>query len=141
LVENFWAPVFLNYGFEDRNAAIRLITPPFCSPGSSRIEVRVPGADINTHLALSAIIGCGFYGIENNLGVTETPTSAGGPRGERLPQNLKAAVEAMTAKDSMARKVLGDGFVKHYAATRLNEWQIYERSVTNWELTRYLELV
>lgn len=45
LVENYWAPVTVSWGFETRTTAIRVIAPPTCEPGATRIEVRVPGAD------------------------------------------------------------------------------------------------
>ena len=45
LVENYWAPVTVSWGFETRTTAIRVIAPPTCEPGAARIEVRVPGAD------------------------------------------------------------------------------------------------
>jgi glutamine synthetase len=45
LVENYWAPVTVSYGFETRTTAIRIIAPPTCDPSGTRIEVRVPGAD------------------------------------------------------------------------------------------------
>jgi hypothetical protein len=37
----------------------------------------------------------------------------------RLPKNLYEATEAMAAPDSYARKVFGDAFVDHFAATRV----------------------
>ncbi len=46
----------------------------------------------------------------------------------------------MLEPESIARKVLGDAFVEHYAATRIHECIQYERAVTNWELARYIEL-
>jgi glutamine synthetase len=45
LVENYWAPVTVSYGFENRLSSLRIICPPYCEPEATRIEVRVPGAD------------------------------------------------------------------------------------------------
>lgn len=45
LVENYWAPVTVSYGFENRTSSLRIICPPYCEPEATRIEVRVPGAD------------------------------------------------------------------------------------------------
>ena len=45
LVENYWAPVTVSYGFENRTASLRIICPPYCEPEATRIEIRVPGAD------------------------------------------------------------------------------------------------
>jgi glutamine synthetase len=46
LVENYWAPITVSYGFENRIAAIRIISPPICDPSATRLEIRVPGADV-----------------------------------------------------------------------------------------------
>ena len=105
-------------GFESRTSAIRIITPPICSPAATRIEIRVPGADINCYLACAAITACGFYGIENNL---ELPPLLLSSQCEMLPRSLEAAVFAMSSKESLARKTLGDEFVDHYVATREHE--------------------
>ena len=47
----------------------------------------------------------------------------------------------MGAKDSVARKLFGDQFVDHFVGTRLEEWALYQKAVTDWELKRYFELV
>ena len=54
LVENYWAPVTVSYGFENRTTALRIIAPPTCEPSATRIEVRVPGADGNFYGCLHA---------------------------------------------------------------------------------------
>jgi glutamine synthetase len=56
LVENFWAPVNVSYGFENRTTAIRIIAPPTCDPKATRIEIRVPGADVNPHLVMAVTL-------------------------------------------------------------------------------------
>lgn len=117
----------MSYGVQDRNAAVRLIRGQ-----SSRIEVRVPGADVNPYLAISALIACGLHGIQNKL----KPVV-----GERLPRNLADATAKIMERDSVARTVLGDGFVDHYGATRLNEVRVWNTAVTDWELKRYMETV
>ncbi|KAJ3071680.1 hypothetical protein HK102_006390 [Quaeritorhiza haematococci] len=149
LVENYWAPVNVTYGFENRTTALRIISPPSAPPSATRLEMRVSGADINPYLALAATLACGFYGIQNKLELPFGPLegdAAGLPgasngKRERLARDLKEAVAKMMDPESIARKVLGDEFVEHYAATRMHEVRIYERTVTSWEITRYIETV
>ncbi|KAF9570274.1 hypothetical protein EC968_002046 [Mortierella alpina] len=154
LVENYWAPVTVSWGIESRISAIRVIGPPQCDPKGSRLEMRVGGADINPHLAIAACLAMGLYGIKNKLAMPVGPTTsaveedpAGGDKqylkakGDRLPKSLKDSAEAMMAPGSLAREVLGDAFVDHYGATRLNEYRIWETAVTTWETKRYFELV
>jgi glutamine synthetase len=143
LVENYWAPTVVTWGRENRTAALRVIMPPACSPSSARIEMRVPGADANATLAVTAVLACGLYGIRTKL---ELPRGAAGDATqdrsfERLGGDLWTATNAMAAKDSLARQVLGDEFVNHYVATRRHEWREWTMAVTDWEVKRYLETV
>lgn len=147
LVENFWAPVHVSWGHENRTASLRLIGPPSAPAKATRIEMRVPGADSNPFLAIGATLACGLYGIENKLelDVKPMPTDiqeAGEHKidFEMLPKSLRAATETMMAKDSIARKVLGDEFVDFYGHTRLHEIKRYEMTVTQYEIERYMEL-
>ncbi|KAI8804121.1 glutamine synthetase/guanido kinase [Cladochytrium replicatum] len=144
LVENYWAPITVSYGFENRTAAIRLIVPPTCSPSSARIEIRVPGADANPYFALAAILACGLRGIRNGLDLTTPPLegdAVGAGLFPRLPSSLREATSVMAAEGSVAREALGDDLIDHYAATRVHEARLYERAVTSWELQRYIETV
>ncbi|KAG0273909.1 hypothetical protein BGZ95_010281 [Linnemannia exigua] len=146
LVENYWAPVTISWGIESRVSAIRVIGPPQCEPKGTRLEMRVGGADINPHLAIAACLAAGLYGIKKRLPMPVAPTAieigGEGPiRGERLPKTLKESAMKMLEKGSIAREVLGDEFVEHYGATRLNEHRLWETAVTTWETKRYFELV
>jgi len=153
LVENYWAPVTVSWGIESRVSAIRVIGPPQCDPKGTRLEMRVGGADINPHLAIAACLAMGLYGIKNKLSMPVGPTTVEADveqgngsgkvqvKAERLPKSLKDSANAMLAKGSLAREVLGDDFVDHYGATRMNEFRIWETAVTTWETQRYFELV
>ncbi|KAG0020915.1 hypothetical protein BGZ81_009136 [Podila clonocystis] len=151
LVENYWAPVTVSWGIESRVSAIRVIGPPQCDPKGTRLEMRVGGADINPHLAIAACLAVGLYGIKHKLPMPVGPTTVEAEldvanhkaqiKAERLPKSLKDSANAMLAPGSIARQVLGDEFVEHYGATRLNEYRIWETAVTTWETKRYFELV
>ncbi|CAO3625238.1 unnamed protein product [Cunninghamella blakesleeana] len=142
LVENYWAPVTVSWGIENRLGAVRVIVPPTSSKNSARLEMRVSGADINPTLAMAAVLGCGYWGIhtKQSLPVEELSgdvTSSG----QRLARTLQEATQAMAAKDSVARIVLGNQFVDHFTKTREHEWNLWQSAVTDYELRRYLELV
>ncbi|GKU03156.1 glutamine synthetase [Fusarium langsethiae] len=144
LVENFWAPVTVSWGLEHRAASIRLICP---KPSATRFEVRVPGADTNPHLVLSAILGCGWRGVEKKLEIPTPPLAMGqdvggdADQGERLAKSLKEATARFMAKDSIAREVFGDDFVEHFGGTREHEVRLFDEAVTDWEMKRYIETV
>lgn len=138
LVENFWAPVTVSWGFEHRAASIRIIAPPTSSPKATRFEVRVPGADVNAHLVLATILALGWYGVEHKLEIPVPPLDKGedvgsaSDQGVRLAKSLKEANAVFLRKESMARKVLGDDFVEHFGGTREHEVRLWEEAVTDW---------
>ncbi|PLW18079.1 hypothetical protein PCANC_14719 [Puccinia coronata f. sp. avenae] len=147
LVEGFWAATEISWGLDSRLASVRIIAPPNCDPKATRLEVRVPGADMNPHYALAAILASGFYGIQNNLSLKDFPPVSGSPASEMkprpsnaLPRTLHEATQRFMRPESKAREILGDEFVDHFGRTRENEWKLYTQAVTNWELERYLDL-
>jgi len=140
LVEGFWAPTRATWGIDNRTVAFRVI------PGnekSTRLETRVSGSDINPYLATAATIASGLYGIENKLSLTEMPIKGSAyleSKASRLPATLQQATERF-AGSKIAREMLGDEFVDHFAATREWEWRQSQLAVTDWELKRYFEII
>lgn len=147
LVEGFWAATQVSWGLDSRLASVRIIAPPNCDPKATRLEVRVPGADMNPHYALAAILAAGFYGIQHELSLKDFPPVSGSTASDAksspsnaLPNTLHDATQRFMRPESKAREILGDPFVDHFGRTRENEWKLYTQAVTNWELERYLEL-
>ncbi|KAL7283602.1 hypothetical protein ACG7TL_003037 [Trametes sanguinea] len=146
--EAFWAPNAVTYGYDSRAASVRIISPPSVPPSATRLEVRVPGADMNPYFALSAIFALGLRGIEKKLKLPGPPVSQLSPEDKKtgkvqmLPQSLEAATERMMRPDSIAREeaVFGSDFVDHFGGTRQHEVHLWNEAVTNWEVERYLEL-
>jgi glutamine synthetase len=140
LVEGFWAPTRSNWGIDNRTTALRVIPG---SKSSTRLEIRVGGADINPYLAVSACLAAGAYGIRHKLPLTTSAIKGNAyesKEGERLPSTLEEA--ALKFKNSKtAREILGDDFVDHFANTRLWEWRQHKAAVTDWELKRYFEII
>ena len=139
LVDGFWAPTTPTWGVDNRTVAARVI------PGSSkstRLELRVPGADVNPYLAVAASLAAGLWGIEQGLELRPITLGSGylDETVERLPRNLQVATERLAASGPV-REILGDDFVDHFAATREWEWRQFQDSVTDWELRRYLEII
>lgn len=71
--EAFWAPNAVTYGYDSRAASVRLIAPPSVPPAATRLEVRVPGADMNPYFALAAVFALGLRGIEKRLALPGPP--------------------------------------------------------------------
>lgn len=137
-----WAPENVSWGYDNRSAALRVITNP--EPKAYRIEHRVPGADANIYLSLAAMLAGGHCGI---VGRAVPPLAATGnalnaPDCPRLANNLADATEVFAAS-SFCRDYFGAEFVEHYAASRrveLKHWNDWLASnVTSFELARYFE--
>ncbi|PYH72678.1 glutamine synthetase family protein [Aspergillus vadensis CBS 113365] len=144
LVENFWAPVNISWGLEDRMASVRIITPPVCKPGATRFEVRIPGADLHPHYALSVILAAGWRGVEKKLDIKVPPVNvqkAEKIKAELLPNTLEEALRRFNDKGSVAREILDPEFVDFFTATREHELRVWREAVTDWEFKRYIETV
>jgi glutamine synthetase len=135
LVENYWAPVHLSWGLEDRKSSIRLIAPPVCKPAATRFEVRIPGADLHPHYALNALLAAGWRGVQKKLPLRIAPLStltASDPTPERLPRSLDEAVQRFTAPDSRARDLFDAAFIEYFAQSREHELRLWKEAVTDW---------
>ncbi|MBA3685271.1 MAG: glutamine synthetase [Planctomycetes bacterium] len=139
LVDGFWAPTKPTWGVDNRTVACRVIVG---GPKSTRLEVRVPGSDVNPYLAVAASVGAGLWGIERKLELTAQPITGSGYHADvpRLPRSLQEAT-ARLAASKPAREILGDAFVDHFVATREWEWRQFQDAVTDWEIQRYFEII
>ncbi|KAJ3918090.1 hypothetical protein F5877DRAFT_79326 [Lentinula edodes] len=146
--EAFWAPNAITYGYDSRAASIRIISPPSVPSAATRLEIRVPGADMNPYFTISAIFLLGLRGIEKKLKLSTPPMSKLTADDKKngtikmLPTSLEAATERMMRPESIAREksMFGDVFVEHFGGTREHEVKVWNEAVTNWEVERYIEL-
>ncbi len=141
LIPGFWAPTQATWGLDNRTCALRAITS---SPKSQRVEYRVSAADINPYIALSAAVGSGIWGIKNKIEPTE-PIKGNAyevslPGDFSFPGTLGEAAKRLK-NSKAAREIFGDRFVEHYAMTR--EWEESEqlKAITDWQLSRYFEII
>ncbi len=140
LVEGAWAPVTLTWAFDNRTAALRVLTP---SIENTRLETRVAGSDSNSYLAMAASLASGLYGIKHKLPLTieaSTGNAYQDLRNGKLPANLFEAATAMK-NSNIANELFGADFTAHFTATRLLEWHRFMEQVTDWEIRRYFEII
>jgi glutamine synthetase len=139
----FFAPINITWGIDNRAACLRVITD---SRSSTRLEHRRGGADFHPYLSIAASLDGGLHGILNQI---EPPTASTGAaftdtRAEAFPADLRAAAAALH-DSKVAREWYGDDLIDHYAASRVSESCAYEALrdgyVPDWELARYLEIV
>ena len=143
LVKGAWAPTASTWGVENRTAALRVIGG---SAGSQRLECRAPGADANPYLVAAAVIGAAVVGIQNDL--EPGPAVSGNaydlqddlPPEQQFATNLRDAATRL-AGSGAARELFGEVFVDHFVASRMWEAREHERSVNDWQLSRYFEII
>jgi glutamine synthetase len=141
LIPGFWAPTSATWGIENRTTALRAIPG---SPSAQRVEYRIAAADANPYVAMAAALASGLWGIENEV-EPETPVDGNAyeappPPGLDLPRTLWEAAQRLKASET-ARALFGDEFVDHFAATREWEEREFRKHITDWELSRYFEII
>ena len=137
-----WAPTNITYGHNNRSAQFRLPQSRFC------IENRAADMCMNVYLGLAMTLKAALKGIADRIDpgpatdrdlyqMTEAEFHDAGIR--RLPRNLAAATEAL-GRDELAGEVMGEGMRNSYIAYKVDEWERYHQTVTDWEVQEYLRL-
>jgi glutamine synthetase len=130
-----FAPTAIAWGNDNRTCAVRLVG----RGPSARMENRVPGADVNPHLAVAAMLAGGLHGIEQGLTLEdELVGNAYTSDKEHVPGTLREARDAFASSD-LARAAFGDEVVDHYTNMADVELAAFEAAVTDWELVRGFE--
>jgi glutamine synthetase len=140
LVDGYWSPTKPTWGIDNRTCAFRVIPG---SEKSTRVEVRIGGADINPYLAVAAAVAGGLHGVEKNLELADPPIAGSAYQESsipRLPRTLAEATDRLE-KSELARDLFGDAFVDHFVRTRRWEWGQFADAVTDWEMRRYFEII
>ncbi len=142
LVPGYDAPVYEQWGRYDQAAVVHVPTAKRNKPGSTRIEYRSPDVACNPYLAFSLILAAGLAGIENDYDLPEGVTGeAAAPAGvHRLPENLASALDAMEASE-LVRSALGEHVFEWFLRNKRDEWDRYQRHVSQFELQAYLPVL
>ncbi len=133
-----WAPTAVAWGTDNRTLGFRLVG----HGNGLRVENRIPGADINSHHAFAATIAAGLYGIEHRI-EPPAPYEGNGYTATdlpRIPSTMAEAIELWRGS-AVARECFGDDVHHHVLNFAEQEWQAYQRTVTDWELRRYFERI
>ncbi len=134
-----WAPRAANWGVGNYSCAVRAVS---ATPEETRLEFRLPGADMVPHVAAAMMLGAGLWGIEKDANpgppVTGNGRLADAMPGAELPTSLETAARRF-AKSKPARALFGAPFVDHYSAWCAAEAAAFHAHVSAFERARYLE--
>ncbi|MFF8276320.1 glutamine synthetase family protein [Streptomyces lateritius] len=130
-----FAPTAVAWGVDNRTCSLRVVG----HGRSMRFENRLPGGDVNPHLAVAGLVAAGLYGIEHRL---ELPPACDGnaytAEYAHVPTTLREAAE-LWETSPIAKAAFGDEVVAHYRNMARVELDAYDAAVTDWELRRSFE--
>ena len=138
----FWAPVYKNWGWQNRTCTVRVAT-------GGRFEYRGVDSSCNPYLTVAALLVAGLDGIRKksdpgppqDANTYDLLQSNGSAALERVPDHLGDALKALE-KDELLRDGTMPGRLwrvfHHY---KRDEWESYLAAVTDWEREQYLEVL
>jgi len=141
-----WSSAYTCWGFENREAAIRIPSVYWGQElASTNIEVKCVDSSSNPYIALACIIAAGLDGVRRKLELP--PQVSGDPsllsaadmkrlKVERLPESLSAALVELE-KDSLLMKTLGPDLAKTFLIVKNSECKTFERQSIEFELLQH----
>lgn len=149
LVPGYEAPTYVSWAQANRSAMVRV---PLYKPGkeaATRLELRSPDPSCNPYLAFAVMLGAGLKGIEEKLPLMPEATNdifhmsadelaTAGIK--TLPRDLGEAIDLFEKSETM-KEILGEHIHSFYAENKRAEWNDYIKSVSQWEMDRYLSTI
>jgi glutamine synthetase len=130
----------LSWGLDSRMVSCRVLAE---DPDSTRLEWRVPGADVNPYLAIAGLLASARDGIASSTDPGEPLVGEDWQREvPPLPAHLGEATAAFRDSE-WATETFGANVVAHYAEAGRWEWERFLAAdvVTEWERRRYFEVI
>lgn len=141
-----WSGAFRAWGYDNREAAVRVPTNP-TSPSPTHLELKTVDGAANPYLALGAVIAAGLDGVRQELSPGDPvdvdpglmPEAEQARRGiDRLPTSLKLAIEQFR-RDAVLIDALGESLAQTYIAVRQAEWEAMHSLSFDEEVNLLLE--
>jgi glutamine synthetase len=123
------APINMQWGSDNRSCGLRV---PLDDAQNRRIENRLPGADANPYLAISAALIAGWLGIEERREPTPRAEGNAYRHARTLPKSLEAAMDRMS-ECTPVLALLGERFFAAFSAIKQSELNHYQHVVSSWE--------
>lgn len=145
LVAGLEAPVYITWAQNNRAALLRVPRIREARMEEVRVELRCVDPSCNPYLAFAVMLRAGVDGITKQM---EAPNPAeenlylfdARRRGMiTLPTSLNEALDAMESSELIHEALGANAYDRFVGAKRL-EWDDYVRSVSPWELDRYLRI-
>ncbi|HJJ42929.1 MAG TPA: type I glutamate--ammonia ligase [Methanocorpusculum sp.] len=143
LIPGYEAPVYVGWSAMNRSALIRV---PSSRGKSTRAELRSPDPTCNPYLTFAVMLAAGMEGVTQKLEPPEsvdknifrmTPAERAAEGIRCLPRDLHAANAALM-NDPLLCGVLGEHVVAQINRIGELEWADFSKSISDWEIKRYL---
>lgn len=137
LDQGYWAPVYNNWGYQNRTCALRVSAP-------GRFEYRAVDSMVNPYLLNCALLTVMDEGISKKMdpGPLEQRNiyalEKAGAKVVKLPISLDQALDAMDA-DPLVRSALPGEMYEVFMDYKRDEWDKFLATVTPWDLDTYMD--
>ena len=131
----FWAPVFADWGYQNRTCALRISAP-------GRFEYRSVDSMVNPYLMSSALLKAFDDGIRNDLDPGEAEERNiydaidAGKKVKKLPMSLGEALVELEA-DDVIKSAMPDEMYRVFEHYKRDEWEKFNHTVTDWDMETY----
>jgi glutamine synthetase len=131
----FWAPVYADWGYQNRTCALRISAP-------GRFEYRSVDSTVNPYLMAGAILKAFDDGINHKLDPGEPEerniyvAMAAGKKVKKLPMSLGEALTELD-KDETIKSAMPNEMYRVFTHYKRDEWEKFMSTVTDWDLKQY----
>lgn len=133
----FWAPIFADWGFQNRTTGLRVSAP-------GRFEYRSVDSMVNPYIMGSTLLAAMDDGLTNNLdpGAPEErniyEAIKEGKEVKKLPMSLGEALTHLENSEVVRRGMPGEMY-RLYNEYKYDEWARFMSTVTDWDKETYME--
>ncbi len=133
----FWAPVFKDWGFQNRTTGLRISAP-------GRFEFRSVDSMVNPYLMGSALLMAIDDGLTNKIDCGKPEerniyvAMEEGKQVKKLPMSLGAALDALS-KDETIKAAMPGEMYRLFNEYKTDEWERFMHTTTNWDVETYLD--
>jgi glutamine synthetase len=133
---SFWAPVFANWGYQNRTCAVRVSAP-------GRFEYKAVDSSNNPYLMAAGLLKACDDGIKNKLdpGPPEERNTYDlvdqGVQFKKLPMSLGEGLDAFD-KDEVIKSALPGEMYTVFMHYKRDEWENFLSTTTEWDIRTYI---
>ncbi|MBU6474889.1 MAG: glutamine synthetase [Alphaproteobacteria bacterium] len=123
------SPINVEWGLDNRTAGLRV---PVAKPENRRVENRLPGADGNPYLTITATLACGLLGLLEEIEPTEQVKGSAYKKGSSLPMHMTDSLKKFKGCKPLS-ELLGEQFVRTLVGIKETEFKAYNAVISSWE--------